>query len=194
MSSLDTIARRQTGVTYETLVRRILATFDRATPTDLEAGARWYDAARELATTLALESGRTVEQTAGVIAHLSPRQSWTRNVVGAVTLIRESRRAPGIMSREYGRATLALTAVDVESTFGGPKTLRFWRNICGDVESVTVDVWAARVAGVTQEQLARVGTYDALESAYRAAARRRGVDPVTMQATTWIVARNGRAS
>jgi hypothetical protein len=63
---------------------------------------------------------------------------------------------------------------------------------------VTVDVWAVRVALGTrpdaEQCLTRVGVYDALEHCYRLAAQRAGVDPTTMQATTWIVARNGRAS
>jgi hypothetical protein len=36
--------------------------------------------------------------------------------------------------------------------------------------------------------------YPAIEHAYRVAAERVGVDPTTMQATTWVVARNGRAA
>jgi hypothetical protein len=41
--------------------------------------------------------------------------------------------------------------------------------------------------------LGRAGVYAAIEHCYRLAARRACVDAVTMQATTWIVARNGRA-
>jgi hypothetical protein len=62
---------------------------------------------------------------------------------------------------------------------------------------VTVDVWAARVAfgprDDAEQVLSRVGVYDAVERAYQIAAQRLGVDPVTVQATTWIVARGGRA-
>ena len=43
-----------------------------------------------------------------------------------------------------------------------------------------------------EKALSRVGVYDAIEHSYRLAAARLGVDPVTVQATTWIVARNGR--
>jgi len=180
--------------TVETLTRRILATFARATASDIEAGSTWYDEARELAVSLAHSVGTDVEHAAAVISHLSPRTTWTRNVTGATALLTNDVRADGIIGANFDRARASLDADDVESTFGGPKTLRFYRNITGDAESVTVDVWAARVAGVDESQLSRVVVYDAVEVAYQRAARRVGVEPATMQATTWIVARGGRAS
>lgn len=179
--------------TMRTLTRRILATWQRATSSDIEAGARWYGEAESLVTELASDTV-TREQAAAVVAHLSPRTTWTRNVAGAAALVRHGERGPGIMAANHDRAAAALTHPDPESTFGGPKTLRFFRNILGDSEAVTVDVWAARVAGVSEKSLSRKGIYDAVEHAYRRAARRVGVSPATMQATTWVVARNGRAT
>lgn len=189
-------AARKTGATLETLTRRILSTFDRATTADIEAGSRWYFEAGELASELSGSSTYTREECAAVIAHLSPRTSWTRNVTGACALVLNSERANGIIGANYERASSVLETGynDPLDSFSGPKTHRFYLNILGDTEAVTVDVWAARVAGVTESQLALTGVYDALEHAYRLAARRRSVAPATMQATTWIVARGGRAA
>ncbi len=53
----------------------------------------------------------------------------------------------------------------------------------GGTDAVTIDVWAARV-----------GVYDAIADAYRAAAQRAGVTPSVMQATTWTVARPLRSA
>lgn len=178
----------------ETLTRRILAVFDRATKSDVEAGATWYDEAQDLAANLGRTSGHGLEAAAAVISHLSPRTTWTRNVAGAIALLTYGERADGVIGANFDRAYTSLESDDPESTFGGPKTLRFYRNIIGDTEAVTVDVWAARVAGVDEALLGRVGVYDAVEAAYQRAARKRGVTPSTMQATTWVVARNGRAS
>lgn len=179
----------------ETLTRRILTVFDRATPADIEAGATWYDEAHELALSLGQSTGHGVEHAAAVIAHLSPRQTWTRNVLGAVDLMQNDVRTPGIMTRSFNaaRGTLSVSVDRLEETFRGPKTRRFFRNILGDTESVTVDVWAARGAGVDETLLSRVGVYDAVECAYQRAARRRSVEPVTMQATVWVVVRGGRS-
>ena len=193
-----TQAARKTGATLETLVTRILRTFDRATPSDIEAGARWYDEAGDLATELGARTGHGRLVAAAVIAPLSPRTTWTRNVDGAVRLLETDGASilPGLIGRNAANAQSIIRDGwdDPAESFNGPKTARFYANIIGDREAVTVDVWAARVAGVDEDKLGLTGVYDALEHAYRLAARRRGVDPATMQATTWVVARNGRAS
>jgi hypothetical protein len=192
--SHDQTIRKVYGITLETAVRRIVRTFERASASDIEAGARWYDEAGDLAVDLAAHHGHTVEQTASVIAALSPRTTWARNVAGAALLVEHDEVLPGLIGRNVETARRALT--DGYYVFGptAPKTGRFARNIAGDRESVTVDVWAARVVGVDEDLLSRKGAYDAIEHAYRLAARRLGVDPATAQATTWIVARNGRAA
>lgn len=191
--SHDTIARSVFGVSHKTIVARILRAFDAATPSDVEAGARWYDEAGDLAIELAAQHGLTVEKTASVIAALSPRTTWTRNVAGAVALIADNVVIPGLIGANVDRARQTL--VDGYAGLGnGPKTNAFARNIAGDREVVTVDVWAARVADLDENLLSRKGAYAAVAHAYVVAARRRGVDPATMQATTWIVARSGRAS
>lgn len=201
----DQNVRKNFGVSLETVVRRILRTFDRATVADLEAGARWYDEAGDLAVSLAgwSEIARinvTPFHAAAVIAHLSPRTSWTRNVAGAIALVNDGSQASGIIEANYLRACEVMhcdSAADVLGTFGpdAHKTRSFARNIHGDRDAVTVDVWALRVFGCEDDRLIkRAGAYAAIEHAYRLAAGRRGVDPSTMQATTWIVARNGRAS
>ena len=195
MTSHDLTARKVFGVSLETIVRRILATFDRATSNDVENGARWYDDAGALAATLAQYTNGDVERAAAVISAYSPRTPWARNVAAATAHLSTgptAARRAGAMGANVDRA------IDAErdgiAALNGPKTNAFARNIAGDREAVTVDVWACRVADLDETALGRKGAYDAVAHAYRLAARRRGVDPATMQATTWIVARNGRAS
>lgn len=193
------------GSMAETVVR-ILTVWNRSTDTDREAGARWYREDSETVLGALVAAGApTREAAAAVIAHLSPRTTWARNVAGALALVSEGEAAAlalGCMSASVTRAVAALSAPGADAalaTLKGPKTSRFARNLLGDSEAVTVDVWAARIAmGACVEDpekvLARTGVYDACEAAYREAAHRTGVDPTTMQATTWVVARNGRAA
>jgi hypothetical protein len=189
-----TTALKKAGLpTVETLVRRILRVWANATPADIEAGATWYAEANALAAELADRAG-SIEHAAAVISHLSPRSTWARNVAAAIAVVNETALPAGVMSAPLHRALVSLDSATPLDTFGGPKTGRFARNIMGDTEAVTVDVWAARVAGVDENLLGRVGVYDAVEHAFRLAARRVGVTPSTMQATTWIVQRGGRAS
>ena len=78
-----------------------------------------------------------------------------------------------------------------KSARGVGKTTSFWRNLCGDLDPVTIDVWAARAAeGRDWRASQPTGRrYQRIERAYRTAARRRGVAPAVMQATVWIVER-----
>ena len=187
----DEVLRLRTETTFDQSVSDILSTFDRATPSDVEAGTRWYDEAGEIAASL---PGVTFEQGCAIIAHLSPRTPWARNVAGAIHFVTHNDRMEGILDANYQRALSSLEFADPSASFNGPKTARFYWNILGIRDVVTIDVWAARVVGVTEKQLSRVGVYDALEAAYQDAARQRGVDPATMQASCWVVQRNGRAA
>lgn len=185
------------GTSTRATVDRIVATYDRATLEDRAAGAAWYGAGGDIIADLSARTGHTPETVAAVISHLSPRTPWARNVYGATMLVTTG-EAPTCLRANVRRARRALASSSPLDTFGpsAPKTARFARNLLGDRECVTVDVWAARVAlgdRASEATLGRAGVYDALEHAYRLAAARLGVDPVTVQATTWIVARGGRA-
>lgn len=205
LSPADVLARNDLG-TFDDMVTRILSTWARATATDAESGATWYGSdSMAILVGLVGEGAASVEHAAAVVSHLSPRTSWGRNVAGAYGLVREGAdgaAAVGCMAGNVSRALVALHSDSPLDTFGAGalKTARFARNLLGDRSVVTVDVWAARVAfpdsvsGKDAElTLKRKGVYEAVESAYIEAAMTVGVDPTTMQATTWIVARNGRA-
>lgn len=192
----DTLKRSSASV--RAAVNAIVRTWHAATDGQREAGARWYPGVETLAHDLATLHSTTPEHVAAVIAHLSPQLQWSRNLAAAVELLATGRKLPGVMSHSFRAASAALESSDPLATLTGPKVSRFARNILGDTEAVTVDVWACRVALPGREDLplilARKGVYEALEHCYRLAARREGVAPVTMQAATWIVARNGRES
>lgn len=219
----DATMRRACGVTLETAVRRILTTWGRATAGDREAGARWYgDDAATLVSDLACVGGVDRAAAAAVVAQLSPRTTWSRNVSAATALCLaygqggpdrsqrayDAARAVGAMGANVDRALVALRehadGADPVATVKGPKTNAFARNLMGDRDAVTVDVWAARIAlapswrrgqdDAVETVLGRAGVYAAVSYAYTVAARRAGVDPTTMQATTWVVVRNGRAA
>lgn len=189
-------ALQRLGTSTRATVDRIVATYEISTADQRADGANWYADGESIITALSAESGYSVEHVAAVVSHLSPRTTWSRNVYGATMLVTTD-TAPTCIGANVDRARKALQSDTPLDTFGGPKTRRFARNLLGDRSVVTVDVWAARVAfggkvANPETALARAGVYDAVEHAYVLAAARLGVDPVTVQATTWIVARNGR--
>jgi hypothetical protein len=70
----------------------------------------------------------------------------------------------------------------------------FARNIAGDLDAVTIDMWAfaAACGDLADKYLARAGSYETVANAYRIAAKRFGIKPAQMQAIVWVAIR-GRA-
>lgn len=158
----------------------------------------WYANARAAARRLAREHGTTVSVAAGVIAALSPRCPWGRNVIAADIILGAARRGDDLPS--VGLKANARKAFAIASGAGrpldilrGPKVRSFYRNILGDVDAVTVDVWAARAAGVDSKARLDGRRYDHIADAYRYAARIVGVAPAVLQAIVWVSIRGTAA-
>lgn len=171
------------------IATRITEAYRLADTETVSAGSSWYREAQELAIELANESGHTVEQCAAVISHLSPRVKWDLNVTAARELVLNGTRAKGIMTAPFERAMKGFVSANPVETFGGPKTLRFFKNIVGDESVVTVDTWILKVVGMTDKELGRKGIYEAIESAYQGIAIELGITASALQAITWCVIR-----
>lgn len=195
------LLREKTGLSQTKIVNNILAVWKSATEVSREDGAQWYAINGEAIEKMASGTGVSRETAAAVTAHLSPRIHWAKNLIAAHKVL-HGRPVSGIMSRSLAGAQEALATYAIGDnplwTLNGPKTRNFALNLLGDTEAVTIDVWAGRVALGHRVDLdkimSRAGVYNALAHCYRLAAQSVGVTPSTMQATTWIVARNGRAS
>jgi len=172
------------------MVDSILRHFDRATPSQIEDGSQWYLKANQIARDMASESPYSVYRCAAIIAKTSPRTNWGQNVKNAWQCVMGEEITGCLDMNRKG----ALQARDGVVVFGptAHKTAAFMANILGDDYRVTVDTWAARVAGAEDADLSKAKDYAEVESAYCEAACLRGVSPSTMQAVTWVVAR-GRA-
>lgn len=177
-------------------VARIDEWLELATPEDLASGLGWYDRAREEATSLAYLPGcGSVKRAAGVIAALSPRCQWGANVNGAHAMIRAAvTSAPepivaGIATNR-ARAWRIANGEDPDAVLSGPKVRAFFANIMGDVDAVTVDVWATRAAtGRTDRDGLKRRRYRLIAESYRRAGARRGLHPRDAQAAVWTVYR-----
>jgi hypothetical protein len=183
------------GLNVETVTRRIQRTYLKATAEQIDQGMVWYGIAGNICYELAESSDYVVAQVCASMSQLSPRLRWSQNVEAITELVKNGELPRYVMSGPAGRARKALVSADPFSTFGAKalKTQNFARNIAGDLEAVTVDVWAARIAGVTEAQLKLAGVYEAVAHCYRLAAKRAGIAPAQIQAITWIVVRGSAA-
>lgn len=176
--------------------KRIVDVYRSADPETLAAGRAWYPQARRYARELAATYGTTEHRAAGVLAALSPRCVWAHNRTQAAAVLERwstGAETPPAVGLGLGRARAWSIAhgsrpLDV---LGGPKVRAFYRNLTGDLNAVTVDVWAMRVLGIGHNPTPR--EYPAAVDAYRAAARIIGEEPATVQAVAWCVVRGAAA-
>lgn len=188
----------------------ILKVYEQAEPDELRYGLNWYHIANLEAKKLSMEFGVTVGQAAGIIAALSPNQSWLTNLNAVRTLlqaVKDGKQPGDIKIPAYGLNKLkgfqiALGAKP-SKVLGGLKVRAFYQNILRPNSSleVTVDghaysVWHGtrfRVtdgdnkAGQKIPNLAKMGRYDAIAEDYREVARQLGLQPWQVQAVTWVV-------
>jgi hypothetical protein len=183
----------------ESAVRRLVWTYDGATPDQLADGRTWYADAQAEARRLAVTgpAGFGIVRAAAVIAVLSANQSWQANVASARRAVRAARngedvraacRTLGDSSQKAARILAGENPADVVS---GPKVTVFWRAICGDPDAATIDRWAARAAGYPDQGLSGARA-QALWRAYEIASDLVGENPRDFQAVCWVVER-GRA-
>lgn len=160
----------------------ILAAWSTVNDHDRKTGASWYADAGAMCASL--PGGARVG--AGVVAAMSPRLPWSVNVAAARDLL-EGREVRGVLGANVAKARRIAGGEDPEAVLGGPKVRAFFSALLGARDVVVVDGWAARIAGYPPPGTER--QYQIIARAYRTAARRAGVDPVVLQASTWIAAR-----
>jgi len=179
-------------------VKRIRAIYHRASTQEYNDGMNWYHQAHDLAQRLARKHGLKVYQTAGVVAVLSPRISWERNVQVA-TLACAHKPYGGVLKANVAKATRILAGETPLSVLGGNKVQSFYECIAyPDItDAVCVDGHAYCVAeGLLNESdtkarvLEKAGNYHSIAEAYRLAARAEGITPHQIQAITWLWYRN----
>jgi hypothetical protein len=174
----------------------ILTRWQTVTPAELTDGRAWYVKARNLAREI---SPGDLKRGAGIIAALSPRVHWSRNMVAARAVAEAFDtglpfpEVRGILGRNVDKAWRIAQGEAPESVLGGPKVNAFYRNICGDLDAVTVDTWASKVAHPDAPEAIRELMYQDITQAYQIAAITAGIAPAELQAALWINIR-GRAN
>ena len=176
-------------------MQSILRAFESASPEDVHEGINWYSNALSFARSLDSDERKA----AGVIAALSPRQAWDTNKEGAKKLLTAAQRHSSIIPTVAGtyhnvqkawkiangaNPEEALIPFEPNRAFKVP---RFYANILGNTEVVTVDVWAARVAVKNAPDAIRGTLYLKIEKMYQRAAQTIGtITPRDLQAVCWV--------
>lgn len=188
--------------THIDMVTNILALYDAASGEEVQQGLTWYDEARDFAKTLAAGTGYSVAQCAGVIAALSPQAPWATNKAWARRMVDFHADTVGQWGAEMpavSTTTNRVKAYKILAGEGAPleilrgvKVTAFYRNIMGDADVVTVDLWAWYAATgnkLAQNEAVAKSANAPVQAAYIDAATARGITASAMQAVVWVAAR-----
>ena len=186
-------------------VNNIKAIYLLATTQEKIDGAKWYQSAHEIAMRLAIDYELTLQTAAGVIAALSPRNKWSRNVIDAENLIeaftRDSESAVNIkvctFNKNKEKALKILENKDdffVDTTrdiLKGPKLIEFFNCICGNKDDVCIDghaycIWNGSRTSLKDVPSIGVKLRKEIKSDFRKAAAKFNISAAEMQAITWV--------
>ena len=190
-----------------TNIDNIKAIYQLATLSEKQDGITWYPVALDIARTIADEHDLTPAQAIGVIAALSPRNRWERNVEDAVSLIAayqaggaeqamltkvctfNSNKAKAI--KVLGLAAGYQGMTEVLEILSGPKLREFASCIAG-LPDVCIDghafcIWAANRTGLKDVPAIGVKLRREIKADYQTAADELGITPSACQAITWVV-------
>jgi hypothetical protein len=167
------------------VVNRFVALYSQATEQERALGESWYVEARSVARAMAHDNSVSLATACGVIAALSPRLHWSRNVTVAEMCL--SGIVPtGVFRANLDKATAIRDGARPLSVLSGPKVRAFYRALMGH-DAPVIDVWmqrAAKVVGTLRDT-----AYELLADALITAAKELGIAIAVLQATIWIVVR-----
>lgn len=185
-------------------IDNIKAVYQLASLTEQQDGISWYPAARQIAVNLAERYSIPANQAIGVLAALSPRNRWERNVIDADALISAyvsggaeqalatkvctftSNKRKAVAILESGLEILP-AALEILS---GPKLREFASCIAG-LADVCIDghawcIWQGSRVGLADVPSIGVKLRREIKADYQAAADELGITPSACQAITWV--------
>ena len=183
-------------------VNNIKAVFQLATVQDQLIGSAWYANARQAALIISEAYEVPATTVIGVIAALSPRNRWERNLVDAENLVEAYVRDPAnahhvkvcTFGKNKAKALLLLadqspTFDSVLATLSGPKLREFASCIFG-LEDVCIDghaycIWNAGRTSLADVPSIGVKLRREIKADYIKAANKLNVSPAVCQAITW---------
>jgi hypothetical protein len=177
-------------IDIDAATQRLIDAYDATDTETRRLGAAWYPNAQAMCAAM-VRTSFARDGACGVVAALSPRNGWAQNLAQAAAVLAAKRQRKGCprvhTTAMRAQAWRIAGGADPLDVLNGPKVRAFYRNLTGDSQAVTVDVWAARAAlGVTDVPPITPKVYADIAHAYWRAAMMRGVDPSTLQATVWI--------
>jgi len=127
---------------------------------------------------------------ANLLAATSPRKTVKANWILANRIYREFKTGKpysriGLMPCHIGNIEKSLSGIPLS----GNKVRAFSENLCGNFESVTIDVWILRYFGMDENKAISDKVYAKISDKIRRIAKRAGLNPAQCQAILWTISR-----
>lgn len=170
---------------------------------DIGEAINWYAHSFAAATKLAKQYNVPINVVCGVIAALSPRISWPRNMELAEMLLNAPKGKLPCLGRSEAKAKAILNSDGSQAAIlallgNGPKTRAFYFNLSEPQKNdhVTIDVHATSIAVGENQNHDKVSitpaAYKVLQSCYIQVAAESGRFGHELQAITWVAWRLDR--
>lgn len=180
----------------KTITDNIRAYYLLSTLHERQQGLDWYDTAYRDCESLAITYDISTQVICGMVAALSPRNRWTRNITDTEQVILLGEDAVvGTFNTNKTKALKILNGASPLTVLSGNKVTAFYkclvyRVICDDV---CVDTHAYGVALGNGERLRPKNISDTkyaeISDDYRELALELGIQPKQLQAITWLTYR-----
>ena len=187
-------------------VQSILSVYNLASVTDRQQGQSWYARALAFARNLAADHNIDTMAIVGVIAALSPRNRWERNMQDAESMVKVAASGgtyADLMNlkvctfktgKDKAARILSENITDRDAllaTLKGPKLCEFFNCILGDSGDVCIDghaysIWVGDRITLANVPSIGVKLRRSIKADYQEAARILGVQPHVVQAITWV--------
>lgn len=176
----------------ELLIKR----YKQATKAQHQGGLDWYFKANDICYKLAAKYNTTPMKVAGIIAALSPRNKWERNIQDAESVLKHGMKARCCTTHTFKQKAVDILALPdclpyaITYILKGPKITNFFWNIYkpNDSKLVTLDSWAFRAAGLSDNP--KVKERRECTKAYLDVAKEVGLKPHQLQAIVWVQIRD----
>ena len=187
--------------TIQTQVKNILKVYDSSSAEDINEGKCWYYIAQMVAKHFADKYNLTEYQTAGVLSALSPGTFWIQNVIDTDNYLKDNNAVVSTYTPNKLKAKEILKLTDKQEIYNVlrgkynksmNKTSCFFMNIIEPENSdfVTVDRHMIRIANNTLNTTALTEKrYRDSVKAMQIAGKKLKINPVSLQAITWITFR-----
>ena len=177
------------------LENNIRAYYLLSTPNEKEQGLDWYKNARSVCVRLSKQHDIPLPIVVGILAGLSPRNRWNRNVSDTEQVILLGAGATvGTFNDNKAKAVRILNGENALDVLSGNKVRSFYNCIISKYsDDVCIDshTYAVAVGNGTRVKPSTISDteYSTIQDAFQTVAETLKIEPKQLQATTWLTYR-----